>query len=496
MPTFPVPKWDRGDYKTTMRSFGWRRPGGRKHAGVDLYAPAGTAVCAIADGVVIEDPRAREFYDGVYAIVIKHNNCVVRYGEVDKRIPAEIKIGASVKEGQVIGYIGKMNTIKSTMLHFEMYKGTESGPLTRRDLPPFQRRSDLIDPTSFVDKLVSGRMPTVPPTVAVPPAPPTPGELPVRVGGNQGISISGSVGRVARNKYADTKKVQWLLNVAKLRLAEVNRRVLNYAPLKEDGLCGPRTCAAIAECQRAFVGFKQPDKRVDPGGRTLRMLNALIKGAPTTATAHVARQRRSDEKVAAQSGSAYDGVLAWGAHPKVDAAFREKTVRICQELGIKNPSWLMSVMAFETGESFSPSVPNAAGSSGTGLIQFMKSTIDGRTDKQGRFHAGLGKKLGITHSQLKTMTAVRQLDVVKAYFQQFGSKPAQATSVSELYMLVLNPKYFGGGDDAAVFRSGTLDYKQNDGLDADKNGIINVGEISSKVRAKLDRGLSRYPHSM
>jgi hypothetical protein len=37
------------------------------------------------------------------------------------------------------------------MLHLEMFAGTEQGPLTNRENPPFLRRADLVDPTAFLD---------------------------------------------------------------------------------------------------------------------------------------------------------------------------------------------------------------------------------------------------------------------------------------------------------------------------------------------------------
>lgn len=66
--------------------------------------------------------------------------------------------------------------------------------------------------------------------------------------------------------------------------------------------------------------------------------------------------------------------LAWGA--KVSPEFRETVGDICDGLQIE-PDWLMACMAFETGYTFDPAKKNGAGSSGTGLIQFMETTAKG-----------------------------------------------------------------------------------------------------------------------
>lgn len=196
-----------------------------------------------------------------------------------------------------------------------------------------------------------------------------------------------------------------------------------------------------------------------------------------------------------ESAGEWNGISAWGNYkksPYITDGFISKTIRICQELGIKNPGWLMTVMAFETGRSFAPNKTNAAGSSGTGLIQFMKQTIDGSVDKRGKRHPGLGAKPGITHSQLVGMSAERQLDVVKAYFQQFNGKAAQAVDVDDLYFLVLLPTAFGQSDDAPMFKSGTKAYIQNKGLNKDKDGQVTVAETARTIRAMFEEGLNQY----
>ena len=59
--------------------------------------------------------------------------------------------GVTVKAGQALGYVGKMQTVAQSMLHLELFAGTAQGPLTDRNHPPFMRRGDLVDPTAFLD---------------------------------------------------------------------------------------------------------------------------------------------------------------------------------------------------------------------------------------------------------------------------------------------------------------------------------------------------------
>ena len=49
--------------------------------------------------------------------------------------------------------------------------------------------------------------------------------------------------------------------------------------LAEDGICGPRTQAAINKYQKFAVGFV--DGRIDPQGKTIRALTGFIVGSPT-----------------------------------------------------------------------------------------------------------------------------------------------------------------------------------------------------------------------
>ena len=147
MPTFPLPFIPKLDYKSAGRKFGaGREGGGRKHAACDLIAPKGTEIYAVEDGEVVLGPY--DFYHGTDAIEVRHARFVVRYSEI-KGTPAGVGVGSQVTQGQVIAYVGKMYV--DSMLHFEMYSGTGTGSLTQRSNPPYQRRSDLIDPTPYLD---------------------------------------------------------------------------------------------------------------------------------------------------------------------------------------------------------------------------------------------------------------------------------------------------------------------------------------------------------
>ena len=151
---------------------------------------------------------------------------------------------------------------------------------------------------------------------------------------------------------------------------------------------------------------------------------------------------------------------------KVSDAFKQKVIQIASDLKV-NPNFLMAVMSFESGETFSPSIKNAAGSGAVGLIQFMPATA---------------KQLGTTTAALAAMTAEDQLDFVAKYFRQF-KKPL--LTIEDVYMAVLLPSAIGKGSDFVLFRKPSKAFDQNKGLDINKNGLITVGEAADKVRKKL-----------
>lgn len=153
---FPLEKKPKESYHDGARRFGSNRSKGtRKHAGIDLYAPVGTLVRAMADGVVLQ---VYEFYAKTFVIEIDHGTFIARYGEVS---PKGILVDArdEVTRGQALAKVGQLAGLNMSMLHLEMYGSTESPlakgkGLTQKGKPPFQRRDDLINPTDSIDQAV------------------------------------------------------------------------------------------------------------------------------------------------------------------------------------------------------------------------------------------------------------------------------------------------------------------------------------------------------
>lgn len=86
-------------------------------------------------------------------------------------------------------------------------------------------------------------------------------------------TISESVGEKGKNLTADVMTVQQLLNGV---LVPFGGPVVK---LKVDGICGPKTKAAIQNFQLKQFGWAGADGRVDPGKQTLDRLNVLNFGS-------------------------------------------------------------------------------------------------------------------------------------------------------------------------------------------------------------------------
>lgn len=168
--------------------------------------------------------------------------------------------------------------------------------------------------------------------------------------------------------------------------------------------------------------------------------------------------------------------IAWGA--MVSQTFRERVWWISDTLtgvqgGLFDPNNLMACMAFESAETFSASIKNAAGSGAVGLIQFMPTTA---------------AELGTTTAKLAAMTAEDQLNYVYKYFRNAIKTRGPILTLEDTYMAILLPSAVGKPNSTPLFTGGVA-YRQNAGLDTNKDGVVTKFEAANLVRAKLDRGL-------
>jgi murein DD-endopeptidase MepM/ murein hydrolase activator NlpD len=105
----------------------------RPHHGVDYAAPSGTPVRSIGSGTVLEARRA----GGAGLMVkIRHNSVYTTVSMHLKGYGPGIRAGASVQQGQVIGYVGSTGLSTGPHLDFRVYKnGTPINPL-KLESPP------------------------------------------------------------------------------------------------------------------------------------------------------------------------------------------------------------------------------------------------------------------------------------------------------------------------------------------------------------------------
>lgn len=123
----------------------------RAHTGVDFAAPIGTPVVAAANGTVKEIG-----WKGGYGncVVIDHkSHYATLYGHLSRF--ADLKVGESVEQGDVVGYVGSTGLSTGPHLHYTMYlngnpidplkiQPVSSDPIPAAQLAPFSQQRDAL----------------------------------------------------------------------------------------------------------------------------------------------------------------------------------------------------------------------------------------------------------------------------------------------------------------------------------------------------------------
>lgn len=144
--------------------------------------------------------------------------------------------------------------------------------------------------------------------------------------------------------------------------------------------------------------------------------------------------------------------------------FEHKVREISNTLNIPT-EWLMAVMYSES--KFDASAQNFKGSGAAGLIQFMPQTA---------------KSLGISNAKLRNMNHVEQLDYVQAYLQGIKNKYGDYKDLTALYLAILYPRALEGDYCYTLYAKPSVSYQQNAGLDENKDGVVTVKDIDSRMK--------------
>jgi peptidoglycan LD-endopeptidase LytH len=105
--------------RQVANTYGAPRPGGRKHEGLDIFAPTGTPIIAAAAGLVLD--IGNNSLGGLVVTILGHGKRRYYYAHLSRY--GNIKEGDWVNAGMVLGYVGKTGNAANTPphLHFGVY---------------------------------------------------------------------------------------------------------------------------------------------------------------------------------------------------------------------------------------------------------------------------------------------------------------------------------------------------------------------------------------
>lgn len=173
--------------------------------------------------------------------------------------------------------------------------------------------------------------------------------------------------------------------------------------------------------------------------------------------------------------------------------FKRKFVSMCNRLKI-NPYYLIQAIAIETNHTFSPKICNEIGASG--LIQIVPSSARGLIP---------GKNGTAATDYIRTLSAIDQLPVIERFLSSKSLRFREnARNIGEFYPLILYPGGLTNPDPSIQKVPGTIvlmaddneqtramgvptkrkysdniaSYRQNRGLDKNKDGFITVKDLN------------------
>ena len=141
--------------------------------GTDYAAPTGTPVVTVGDGSVIFRGKKGGFGN---LVQVRHNGTYVTYYGHLSRFAKGIGVGARVKQGQVIAYVGSTGISTGPHLHFQIMKNGSMvnfltlkmpslGAVPAARMKAFAERRDAVIPD------LEKRLPAPPETTAAAPPP-------------------------------------------------------------------------------------------------------------------------------------------------------------------------------------------------------------------------------------------------------------------------------------------------------------------------------------
>jgi murein DD-endopeptidase MepM/ murein hydrolase activator NlpD len=105
----------------------------KAHRGTDFAAPGGTPIRSVGDGIIVEAKYGK--FNGNF-VKVKHNgNYTTGYLHM-KKFARGIRPGVKVKQGQIIGFVGKTGLAKGNHVCFRFWKNGVQIDALKVKLPP------------------------------------------------------------------------------------------------------------------------------------------------------------------------------------------------------------------------------------------------------------------------------------------------------------------------------------------------------------------------